>query len=107
MEKLNGLIKKNYYSAAANTTYDTVTAKADIITDGANAKAILHVYYNGVELLAEKREVNFTLNRDENQLSQAYNAAKSKEAFNGWLDLIVDSETGAILTEFPQETGVQ
>lgn len=107
MEKLDGLIKKDYFSKSANTVYDFVTAKADIITDGTSAKAIIRIYYKGVELAAENKEVNFTLNRDENQLSQAYNAAKLKGAFNGWLDLIVDSETGAVLTEFPQETGVQ
>ena len=36
----DGLIKFDYVSEAAHTTYDTVIVKADVITDKNNAKCI-------------------------------------------------------------------
>lgn len=88
MEK-DGLIKFDYVSEKANTTYDTVIVKADVITDKNNAKCVFRFYNNGVELPQEQREFNTIINKHEDIFEQVYAVGRQ---YLGFDDHIVDEQ---------------
>ena len=89
MEK-DGLIKFGYVSEKANTTYNSVIVKADVITDKNNAKCVFRFYNNGVELPQEQREFNTVINRHGDIFEQVY--ALGRQHMQGFTDHIVDGE---------------
>ena len=89
MEK-DGLIKFDYVSEKANTTYDTVIVKADVITNKNNAKCVFRFYNNGIELPQEQREFNTVINRHGDIFDQIY--ALGRQRMQGFADHIVDEE---------------
>ena len=89
----DGLIKFDYVSETAHTTYDTVIVKADVITDKNNAKCIFRFYSNGNELPQEQREFNTIINKHEDIFNQVYEVGKY---YLGFEDHIVD-ENGETL----------
>lgn len=88
MEK-DGLIKFDYVSEKANTIYDTVIVKADVITHKNNAKCVFRFYNNGVELPQEQREFNTIINKHEDIFEQIYAVGRKNLAFD---DHIVDEQ---------------
>lgn len=85
----DGLIKFDYVSEKANTTYDIIIVKADVITDKNNAKCIFRFYNNGVELPQEQREFNTIINKHEDIFEQVYAVGRQ---YLGFDDHIVDEE---------------
>ena len=88
MEK-DGLIKFGYVSEKANTTYDSVIVKADVITDKNNAKCVFRFYNNGVELPQEQREFNTVIDKHQDLFEQVYAVGRQ---YLGFDDHIVDGK---------------
>lgn len=89
MEK-DGLIKTNYVSEKANTTYDTIIAKADVVINKNNAKCIFRFYNNGVELPYEQREFNAIIDKHQPIFEQVYAVGRQ---YLGFEDNIINDET--------------
>ena len=85
----DGLIKFDYVSEVAHTTYDTVIVKADVVTDKNNAKCIFRFYSDGVELPQEKREFNTTVDKHKDLFEQVYAVGRQ---YLGFEDHIVDEQ---------------
>ena len=81
----DGLIKFDYVSEKANTTYDEVIVKADVITDKNNAKCIFRFYNNGVELVQEQREFNTVIDKHEPIFEQVYKVGREELGFDDHL----------------------
>lgn len=88
MEK-DGLIKFDYVSEKANTTYDAVIVKADVITDKNNAKCVFRFYNNGVELPQEQREFNTVIDKHKPLFAQVYAVGRQ---YIGFEDHIIDEQ---------------
>lgn len=97
MEK-DGLIGFDYISAQASTVYDTVIAKADVVTDKNNAKCIFRFYTKGVELPHEKREFNTVIDKHKDLFEQVYAVGRQQL---GFCDHFID-EQGRTLNEKPK-----
>lgn len=87
MNEKDGLIKFEYVSEKANTTYDSVIVKADVITDKNNAKCVFRFYNNGVELPQEQREFNTVIDKHKDLFEQVYAVGRQ---YLGFDDHIVD-----------------
>ena len=88
MEK-DGLIKFDYVSETAHTTYDTVIVKADVITDKNNAKCIFRFYSNGNELPQEQREFNTIIDKHGDLFEQVYEVGRRELGFD---DHMIDEQ---------------
>lgn len=85
----DGLIKFDYVSENANTVYDTVIVKADVMTDKNNAKCVFRFYNNGVELPQEQREFNTTIDKHKDLFEQVYAVGRQ---YLGFEDHIIDDQ---------------
>ena len=94
MEK-DGLIKFDYVSEKANTTYDSVIVKADVITDKNNAKCVFRFYNKGIELPQEQREFNTVIDKHQDLFNQVYAVGRQ---YLGFEDHYID-EQGVTLNE--------
>lgn len=81
----DGLIKFDYVSETAHTTYDTVIVKADVITDKNNAKCIFRFYSNGNELPQEQREFNTIIDKHGDLFDQVYAVGRRELGFDDHL----------------------
>ena len=98
MEK-DGLIKFDYVSEKANTTYDSVIVKADVITDKNNAKCVFRFYNKGIELPQEQREFNTVIDKHKDLFEQIYAVGRQ---YIGFEDHYINEE-GQTLNVKPEE----